>query len=528
MSSHPTVGPSDDIDEGARLSFEGWLPLGWKKRKQIPDIHVDYRVEVVEEGEPTGLHFQAQIKGRSIHKRTAKKLSEPIKTKHLRYYMRCEEPVFLFLIDPATKRGHWLFIQKYLKEKVSSAQLQKQKTITIPFDSNDSFEHFSTFDIKLRAAWKYVRDLHPGSPIAAILAEKRRLEELDPRFAVHISATSTSKEVRVEPTQPTAGSMQIKFLKPPPLSALKDFHEKGESFRVKATDIETKDSPILTTILRELGEQEITIRDGRTFRGCLQISFRHGDEAHILQLDGEWALAPKNISFEGQLPESPLRVSFTRTRSDDLKFDHAAIAFKCDWNSWARQPLLSLAYFSQVQKFIESTDFTLRSFIRGNQLWQPESFSVDPSAVVKAKEALAWLERCRQVARQLKFGPLFPVEGKTADLETDDMRLFIQLFENGRHEQTHEGLASEISADIPAEGPQVVSEAARIELPEPERVFNFLGQNITLGPLRHIWTNVELVEKRPLQYPRFALVWRGKSESTYCIEYETFGKTTVS
>jgi hypothetical protein len=114
--SHPTVGPSDDVDEGARLFFESWLPLRWKKRKQVPDIHVDYRVELVENGEPSGLHFQAQVKGRSIHKRKAKNLAEPIKTKHLRYYLRCEEPVFLFLIDPVGKEANlFMDIFEFLK-----------------------------------------------------------------------------------------------------------------------------------------------------------------------------------------------------------------------------------------------------------------------------------------------------------------------------------------------------------------------------------------------------------------------------
>lgn len=528
MSSHPTVGNSDNVEEGARLFFESWLPFSWKKRKQVPDIHIDYRVEVVDNGEPTGLHFQAQVKGRSVHKRTAKKLSEPFKTKHLRYYMRCEEPVFLLLIDPFTKRGHWLFIQRYITENIPNVQLRRQKRLTIPFDSKRSCEDFATFDTELREAWKYMRDLHPGSPVAAILAEKLRLERLDPRFSVHISANPTSKQVRVAPLKPSPEGMRLKFLKTPPMSAIRDFYEKGESFRIKATEIATEDLPILNAFLRELGDGEITIRDGRTFKGCLQIAFEHNGENTTLQIDGEWHLALKKISFQGQLSEAPIKAHLTRERSEDLNSERAAIVFKFDWNAWASQPLLSLAYFPQIQKLVASKDFSLRSFIRGNEPWKVELFTVETVAAKKAMEALNWLERCRRVVQEFKFNPLFPADGATNELETDDVRLFVQLFEKGKYEQSHVGLTSEIEADIPSEAPQPLIEASRIELPEPVRYFNFLGEKLPLGPLRHVWTDVRLVKKRPLKYPRFALTWQGQPSSNYTIDYEGFRSKIAS
>jgi hypothetical protein len=400
--------------------------------------------------------------------------------------------------------------------------------LTIPFEPKMSCEDFAMFDTELRAAWKYMRDLHPGSPIAAILAEKNRLERLDPRYSVHISVTPTSKQVRVAPLNVSSEGMQLKFLKMPSINAIKDFYEKGESFRIKATDIETEDSPILTAFLHELGDDEITIRDGRTFKGCLQISFEHSGEKTTLQIDGEWHLALKRISFQGQLSEAPLKAHLTRQRGDDLKSERTAIVFKFDWNAWASQPLLSLAYFSQIQKLVASNQFSLRSFIRGNEPWKAESITVEGVAAKKAEEALDWLQRCRRVAQEFKFNPNFPAEGAIHELETDDVRLFVQLFEKGKHEQPHAGLISEIEADIPSEDPQPPMEASRIELPEPIRYFNFLGEKLPLGPLRHIWTDLRLVKKMQLKYPRLALTWQGQPTSSYTIGYEGFRGTSSS
>ena len=66
--------------------------------EQDPDFFVDYLVEIVDQGEPTGLHFAAQVKGFEDEPNGQKPLSYSFKTKHLKYYLhRSQHPVFLFL-----------------------------------------------------------------------------------------------------------------------------------------------------------------------------------------------------------------------------------------------------------------------------------------------------------------------------------------------------------------------------------------------------------------------------------------------
>lgn len=326
-SEHPTIGLSYEVQKAAELLFKSWLPKRWLPREENPDVHIDFCVEVVNDGEPSGSLFRVQVKGRSIHKRKAKKLAEPLETKHLRYYLQCKEPVFIFLIDPTAKQGHWIFIQRYLKEKIRSDILRVQKELAIPFDAQCSLENQPLFEKELRDAWSYMRNLHPGSPVAAILAEKRRLEQLDPNASVSV-------KYQVSIHQP-----KLEFLNKCGAEELKAFFEKGQSFKAKASDIHLGN----TAIFPEVGDTEVTINYGMRFKGCLQFHFGSQTEPLCVQIDGEWVLAPKRFSFTGQLGESPLKVNCVREQDENGKWKPWEMTFKLNWGAWERQALLALA-----------------------------------------------------------------------------------------------------------------------------------------------------------------------------------------
>jgi len=55
-----TLGPSYEVDKASDEFFRSWLPRKWIPRPQIPDIHVDYRVEVETGGEPSGVNYAAK------------------------------------------------------------------------------------------------------------------------------------------------------------------------------------------------------------------------------------------------------------------------------------------------------------------------------------------------------------------------------------------------------------------------------------------------------------------------------------
>ena len=501
---HPTIGPSYEVQKAAELLFKGWLPKRWLLREENPDVHIDFCVEVVNDGEPSGSLFRVQVKGRSIYKRKAKKLAEPLETKHLRYFLQCKEPVFIFLIDPTAKQGHWIFIQRYLKESVRSDALRVQKELTIPFDAQCSLENQPLFEKELRDAWSYMQNLYPGSPAAALLAEKKRFEQLDPNV-------SLSVKYQVSFHQP-----KLEFLNKCGPEELKAFFEKGQSFQAKASDIHFGD----TVVFPEAGDAKVTINYGVRFKGCLQFHFGSQTEPLCIQIDGEWVLAPKRNSFSGQLGESPLKVACVNEKGEDGKWKPWEMTFRLNWGAWEGQALLALAYFVELDAFLRENKFFLRSYVRGHPEWPAENFVLDNPEKKQAIEAMDWLQKCKRVARRIGSNPPFPAANAINKIESDDVRLLVKLIEEGVHKQSMVGQTLELSVGNPYTGPEIGKKELTANHQEPFRKINFFGLEIPFGPLIHTWTDLELVSTCPLDDDRTGMMFKGGVNSTWKIEYK--------
>ena len=433
-------------------------------------------------------------------------------------------PILVFVIH----KDHQLTIEMVETESDAQKKLKNLKERACKGRSRHEFKS----PMELRAEVIHAlsdlkqREVSTGSLIDVIRTEKERLEQLDPRFSVQIEATAESKKVRVIPRQPTVESLTLKFLKEPGADELKAFHEKGQPFRVKAKDIEADDSPILSSILREMGDAEITINHGAKFKGCLHLVPHLEASAPLMQIDGEWLLGQKVISFKGQLSESPLKVDLSCEVNENGKWDNKAIFFKLNWSDWEQQTLLSLAYFGAINDFVRCKEFTLRAYIRGNEFWKGEKFSPDTQTNAPAIDAMDWFQKCRDLAKQVGANPLFPRAGALEEIESNDIRLMVELLEKDCHEQDNAGETSVIAAALPAnKNPAINLRASKICLPEHLRMFNFCGMQVPFGPLLHTWTDVRLVATKPLENGLTELTWEGCANSMYRLDYKQAGDT---
>jgi len=514
-----TVSDSFQVDKAARSIFESWLPAKWLARKQDPDFHVDYRIEVVEQDEPTGLNFQAQIKGRSMYKRATSRLTEPLKTKHLRYYLRCDEPVFVFLIDPASRKGNWLFVQRYLKENASSKELRQKKTLTLQFNPQKSFENVASFQDELKSAWAYMRDMHPGSPLAAILAEKQRLEELDPRCSVQIVATAQSKMMRIQPRTPSCEGMKLKFLNRATESDFQSFYELGEAVQIKATDLQAEGSPIFADILSQIGDAKITIQSGATFRGHVLLlpDPSCGDGSQI-QVDGEWLLAPKRMWFKGHLAESPLKVEFVWDPPVGEIARPVAVLFRFNLIHWQGQALQGLAYFKQLSELVTAKVYDLVCFIRGNHVFKAKYILPEGESRNQVMETFDWLKKCRRVAQKLGVNPVFPDLEVFHGKKCDHTHLLVKVLECGGHEQNNAGQELEMSCDAPLMDISHMEEPLTLQRTEPIQIMDFFGVQVPFGPLNHTWTDMHLISTKPLNANKIQLMFKGGPQSMWRIK----------
>jgi hypothetical protein len=366
------------------------------------------------------------------------------------------------------------------------------------------------------------RDLPANSPTDAIRTEKQRLERLDPRFSVDITATAQSMHVHLRPVEPILELPVMKFLTEGRTGEMKTFFEKGESFEVSASEIRADDWPIFDSLLRELGDAKVTITNAIEFRGCLQLAFRSsGGVLAQVQVDGEWALALKRAVFKGQLSDSPLCIECVRELDGAGVVQPGRIRCRFDWNAWKGQALLGLAYFSELSEWIRCSEFTVRSYIRGNQPWQPEVVRVVDPVRQKVIEAIDWLLKSRHAAEYLRVNPPFPLAEtiNAKEAESQDVQLMVKLIESGFHEQSNAGQTVGISAEESPDTFKIGTEGLNASLPEPFRKINFFGLEIPFGPLVHTWTDLQLVAVRPLAGNRQEMEFKGGAKSTWRIEY---------
>lgn len=149
--SEPTVGQRFITGQQGEAIFTSWLPESWLPRKQAPDFFIDYLVEVVENGEPTGRKFAVQVKGVKVPENSATPLKFSAEGKHARYWLeKCQHPVFVFLIDVTRRTGHWVFVQEFLRDHVAKGALERQKTITLRFDPRNNLNEREQFISQLR------------------------------------------------------------------------------------------------------------------------------------------------------------------------------------------------------------------------------------------------------------------------------------------------------------------------------------------------------------------------------------------
>ena len=356
-------------------------------------------------------------------------------------------------------------------------------------------------------------------PTDAIRAEKQRLEQLDPRFSVDITATAESMNVQIRPVQPMPEFPRLKFLNEDRTDDLKAFLEKGEPLQVKAANLEMDGSPIHNDILRELGDAEITV-NGPTFKGCLQFHLGSQNEPICIQIDGEWVLATKRVSFKGQLSESPLKVDFVRELDEEGKWKPCKLTFRLQWGAWEGQALLALAYFVELDAFFRKDEFFLRFYVRGHQLWPPEKLVLNNSERKQPIKAMDWLKKCNRVAQSIGANPPFPAANAIKEIESDDVRLLVKLIESGVHEQSIVGEELGIWGEGASEEIQVGKKFLTASRTEPFRKINFFGIEIPFGPLIHTWTDLELVATRQLSDVRTEMTFKGGANSIWKIEYK--------
>ena len=425
-------------------------------------------------------------------------------------------PIFVF-----TSHKDHLFTSEML-EANSSAQKKLKKLKEHACNGRGRCEFESVADLRgkvIHALADYkMRKAQSVSPVEAILKEQKHLEELDPKASVKITATGKSIHYQVH-----FRNSKLEILNAIGKEQLEAFFEKGQSVQINLKDIPTNISPLLNELLGMVEDTNLIIQSAVKRKGCVQLAFQSlSKEPITTQIDGEWLMAPKKVEFKGQLSDSPFYIQYIREFDAAKNEERYIINVKYDFGAWNGQPLLALPYYSEINDFTSQNNFTIRSFINGNQYWLPDKLVVAGEERKRAVEALGWLGDAREAAKYLRVNPSFLAVYKvnSIDSPSDDVQLMVKLIKSGIHQQSNKGEALTFSCENENPNSKTGEKQMTACWEESIRKIRFFGIEVPFGPINHTCTDMELVKVHPLEGNRAEMIFKGGENSIWKMEYK--------
>jgi hypothetical protein len=497
-TANSTVVKSFGTGEAAESIFCDWARLGdWLPRKQLPDFFIDYLVEIVRNGEPTGRLFAAQVKGVCVGKDSALPRKLSFKGKHVRYWLRdCLHPVFVFLIDTQSRSGFWLFVQKYAKERISSAALIRQKSFTLCFASENNLASRDKFESVLHEAERYVRDLHPGSVEAALVMKRLELESTEPRFDYRILASEGRQTILVSPKVPV--SLKIEFENDQSgetLSACVQAIENGSELKIPLNKLRITGSPLFEEYGRANGR--LMMQFGQKAPGQLLLSRAGAMQRSTLSIDGIYTMGTKVANFCSTNPDLPLGVKCKLGPGPEPENMNMELEFISAVKRWQGLPILQLPYFEPLldvlDAIIDESGVQTEFLVRGVPLAGSYNKDFRHPDMIRLHNFISWLGKCRTVARHFDVNPSVPEIGTITTDQWEVVEDLAALLAGYKRTVFMPGLIARCTLPATPENEMKSGMHGCIRFENDNPGFSLFGIPLTSPPINLTFTNVNVV-----------------------------------
>lgn len=494
--SQPTVGPSFIVEQKAIELLKSLLPDSWLWRPQSPDFFVDYNVEVVEAGELTGLQFALQVKGSQSVKLRKGSIRFRMDRKPLLYYRdNARVPVFVALVDVAQRKAYWLSAQQYLRQNAGAAQLDSKNTLSVTFNVEDCFSDRSRFTEALEAAEHYVRDLYPGTPVAAVEHRQQALQKLDPKIGVSVSVHAGHEVVELHPDAPlslTFGSREAEA-REQFLAMIKH----GDVFLADMDLLGPLDSPLMRELMPE-GRYKVRF-EPESRPGSVQLRWQR---SMFLNIDGSWRGGTKITRFVGSLLNSPLSVEITVSRGAAAADDDFTISVftPLRLEAWEGELVSYLPWFDELRSLAATLasgeEVELAYFIQGVRLGRGQMTATNKHVNQLLHRKLDWLERIRFLANHYRLDVRLP---KTADITYQKERELDALWALTRGDSFQDAIPGATFGCIVESGDRLPAHWRSGE-PQPHgtmkiigtAAFDVFGHDIEIPDVENIITDIQL------------------------------------
>lgn len=429
---------SHEIDETAKRVLGISLPPSWVIREQNPDYRIDYTVEIFEKEESSGLFWHVQLKGVKNPKvlKSTKKISFSMEVEHLKYYMdKVPLPVFLVVVDTQNEVGWWIFLQRYIQDELKE-NWRQQSTTTIHVPSENVLGNSANIHEAVSDAMHYMRELNPSSIEAALNAEIRRLEELDPRFEIDINATNHKTHYLIKPKQGDI-RLNLNFRGKDSIEKAKEFIEAGGNIDFEKGEVEAEFEGIVHEWLN--GFELVSLQSTKKAPSLIRflVSNESTNRTERLDISGEITGGTKRAECVCELPERLIKVSVP------IDFDKFSFPINIEINDhlWVGRNVTTLPYLDLLFPFFDfimneelnNTSSTIRMiiFAKGNQVLESNCDEILTKIMQYHASRITAMYKVRYVAK--KYGLIITVPTRITAEQFYDIDVVYNFIKHGKY-----------------------------------------------------------------------------------------------
>lgn len=473
--------------------------MEWTTYDIKPDYGIDQKIEILEEGKHTAVAAYVQIKGHlKLKKGKGDFASQEIECEHLEYYLNTNVPVFLVVVDVASKEGFWVFIQEYAHTHLSGGEWRarllgpaKEPKVTVRVPLANRLADRRRFKEAVVRARRYLASRLVSEGLAF---DRESFERLDPRFRIGVTASEQGKHFALRPVEDV----------PITLSFARSFVESGKyhtlvgrglPVTLEPGEIEAEGSLLIQEIFERAMRHNGAFHVSRNVEAGLSLA-RVNKEGEV---SGRIDPLPCSIQggraecrFVASTANGTLRLSFDQ-RSGQTGPSTARLTYA--WRPWYGRPVLNLPYFDALALLFadpnEGDRLRVEFHHEGERLpggylnWSGVGAGI-------VSEVVEVVRRARWVARRFKINPALP---KLDDRAVDEIDALYALI-NGEEIGTPAG--SKVNAVIAGEqaedffrffsdqdGVHTLRYDQEVSLP-------FLGIELAVGLVAHHMTGMKL------------------------------------
>jgi hypothetical protein len=269
--------------------------------------------------------------------------------------------------------------------------------------------------------------------------------------------------------------------------------------------------------VRKMGDGDMVLEYCNKRSGSIQFVRPDSECPCFVQVDGQFRGGTKYTSFNGELANSPLTVSFELGFADLTARKAINLSLGFQLTRWEGQPIAHLPYFDQlnelVQASLEEAGMELRIYVGGNLLNRclVEKMNI-PNAAELAR-SFAWLNMCKSVAAKLGMQLVLPVLKNITPVQRQMMHIAHELLQGKEIRQSAPFGEFSGTVSVPSTQIQITNQITNHRIVSAAVPLDCLGTKVRLGPVGQEFTQAIITSVSPAGDSSSKIVIRGTEKT---------------